>query len=404
MIMRKLFVVAAGLVTFLSVGSAGAATIGTYSVNPTTADGLAIPGFYPNIGSDLFYDDNLLRTETAKQDSFGLRLTPEALWVQTRGKHLFRAGYQGDYAWHEALGSEDYYDHFLGADANLDISPKLDLNLLGSFRRDHEPRGDAGTINLAPEPNRWEEWIAAATVVYGRRIAKAQVSGALEYRNRDYTNNTQFARDHDDLESTLTVYYNVGSKTHIVIEPSYVDIRYPNSDRDNKVTRLLAGLTWGFTAKTTGEVKLGWVEKDYVLPIFPDDSGLGIDATLTWRPKSYSVVVAKVSRDIYDSNAGVDTLAGALTTSFEAAVFSLDWKHGLTRLTDLESGLRYEKDDYNTGRNDTLWGVYLGASHQFLRTVELSARYEFSTRDTSEPTISDYDDNRVVLGVKTSFK
>lgn len=388
----------------LASTAAQSATIGTYSVNPTSDDGLAIPGFYPNARVDLIYDDNLLRSDTDKLDSFALRLAPEALWVQTRGKHLFRVGYQGEYAWHEASSNEDYYDHFLGTDANLDLGPKLDLNLLASYRLDHEPRGGAGTINLAPEPNRWDEWIAAATVVYGRRIAKAQVTGAVEYRNRDYTNNAQFPRDHDDLESTLTVYYNLGSKTHIVLEPSYVDMSYPNSDRDNKVARFLAGLTWSFTAKTMGEVKVGWVDKEYDQPIYPDNSGLGIDASVTWRPKSYSVVTVAASRDIYDSNAGFDTQAGALTTSFEALLFTLDWEHGLTRLTDLQTGLSYENDDFDTGRDDTLWGLYLGLTHQLRRSVEISARYEFSARDTSEPTVSDFEDNRLVLGLQTSFE
>ncbi len=397
-------VVATMASVLLASVAAQAATIGTYSVNPTTDDGLAIPGFYPNARVDLLYDDNLLRSETDTLESVALRLAPEALWVQTRGKHLYRVGYQGEYAWYEASSNEDYYDHFLGADATLDLGPKVDLNLLASYRLDHEPRGGAGTINLDPEPNRWDEWIAAATLVYGRRIAKAQISGAVEYRNRDYTNNAQFPRDHDDLESTLTVYYNLGAKTHLVLEPSLVDMRYPHSDRDNQVARFLAGLTWSFTAKTMGEVKLGWVDKDYDQPVYPDNSGLGIDASVTWRPKSYSTVTVAASRDIYDSNAGFDTQAGALTTSFEAMQFTADWVHGLTRLTELQAGARYEKDDYDTGRNDTLWGAYLGLSHELMRTIALSARYEFSTRDTTEPTVSDFDDNRIVFGLQTSFE
>jgi len=379
-------------------GGASAATIGTYSVNPTTDDGLAIPGFYPNIEADLVYTDNVLRVENGKQDSTSMVLAPEVLWVRPAGKHLLRVGYQGEYAWHEALDGENYDDHFLGADANLDLTPKLDVNLLASYRQEHEPRGGGGTVNQEETPNLWNEWIAAAKVVYGRRIAKAQVTALLEHRSRDYTNNDQFLRSHDDNEVVVTLYYNVGAKTHVVIEPSFVQMDYTNpiSILDNDVQRLLAGFTWSFAAKTTGEVKLGWVQKDFKDASVPDNSGFGVDATLTWRPKSYSTVTAKITRDIYDSNASNGT------TSFEALVASLDWEHKITSLLQLQTGVVYEIDDYDTSNTDVLLGFNAGLSYQLRRDVSIAARYDYAIRE-SDFADFDFTSHGVVLGVKTSF-
>lgn len=398
---KRLLATVAATCGLVSVGTVSAATVNTYSINPTSEDGQAIPGFYPNIEADLVYTSNLLRVPTGEQSDYSFVVAPELLWVRPAGKHLVRLGYQGEYAWHKEMTDDNYYDHFLGADANLDLTNKLDLNLLANYRKDHEPRGGGGTVNQSAEPNTWDEWIVGATMAYGRREAKSQITAHVEHRARDYTNNpatNQFLRNHDDNELALSFYYHLGSKSHLIFEPSFVDMDYTNpaSNLDNQVKRLLVGVTWAFAAKTSGELKLGWVSKNYKDPALPDNNGLGVDASINWYPKSYSKVTVGLSRDIYDSH------AGGGTTSFEALAANIDWEHKFSKRTRLETGLNYELDEFDTGRSDKILGFYAGLSYEIRRNVRLAARYDYSTRNSDDPTF-DFDSHGFVLGVKTTF-
>jgi hypothetical protein len=376
--------------------TATAQTLGTYTINPTKVDDQVVPGFYANVELDLVYDDNILLTDdavTPSIDSMIFEARPELQWVGTLGKHMARFGYQGYYAWHEARSTSNFDDHYVGGDVTLDLTQKLNVNLTADYREEHEVR-TAVALPLGAGPNLWEQWAVAGQVVYGRRVAKAQVALKGEYWERDYTNNGQSFRDYDADALTLTLFYNLGPKTQLLIEPSYTDYVYPNSAQDNDVVRMLAGVTWEATAKTTGEFKIGWHEKEF--DIGPTDSGLSLESRIVWKPKSYSTVTGALSRYVYDSAVGGGSL------SYEATVANLDWEHDLTALTQFQAGLRYESDSYDTGRDDDLFDAYLGVSYALKRWMTIGARYDYAQRDSSDAG-NDYTDNRFMIGVKATY-
>jgi len=371
--------------------------LGTYSMNPTDIDGRALPGFYPNVELDVAYDDNARRTETNTQGSLLAILKPELQWVGVVRKHLIRVGYQGEYARFDSTPSEDYSDHFLGGDVTLDLTRKLNVNLAANYRREHEQRGNAGSINTGLEPNRWKQWAVAAEAVYGRRIAKAQVAAKLEHRSRDYINNDQYLRDYNADLLVLTLFYNLGPKTQLLVEPRYTILDYPNSNLDNDVRELLAGVTWKATAKTTGEFKIGYFSKDFDDPALADATGLAVDAKVVWKPKTYSTVSGLLRRDVGDS-----TIMGG-SSSFKSLIARVDWEHELSRLTTLEAGARYQNDNYDVGREDNTYDLYVGVNYELKRWLTVGARLDHSTRD-SNVAGNDYDDNRVTVGVKSTLQ
>lgn len=379
-------------------GTLNAASYGTYSVNPTSDDGRLIPGFYPNVEADLVYDDNITRVETGEQDSLVGILRPELQWIGVVRKHLIRIGYQGEYANFEADSDENYLDHYLGADVTLDLTPKFNLNLAAYYTQQHEARSVAGA-GVFPDPNEWDQWSVSAQGVYGRRTAKAQVALKGEHLERDYTNNGQEARDYDSDQLALTLYYNIGPKTQLLVEPVLATFDYtdPTNILDNDVTKLLVGVTWEATAKTTGQVKVGWVDKDFDNAAVADSSSLGIDAKVIWEPKTYSKVTTTISRDIYDASA-----LGSF--SYESLAARVDWVHDLTNLTQMQAGLFYEDDDYNgIVRSDQTYSAYLGISYALRRWLTVGARYDYESRDSSV-VLNDYDDNRITIGVRSNFE
>lgn len=380
------------------LNDAGAQTLGTYTINPTRADQQVVPGFYPNLELDLAYDDNILRTDSGTIDSWILEARPELQWVGVMGKHFVRLGYQGYYGWYDASSSEDFNDHYLGADTTLDLTQKLNINLTADYRREHEPRSVAtlATPTLGTPPNLWEQWAAAGEVVYGRRIAKAQVALKGVHQDRQYLNNGQAFRDYVSDGLTLTFYYNLGPKTQLLVEPSFTRYNYSSSlsTQDNDVRRLLVGVTWDATAKTTGEFKIGHHDKRFDNGV-GDTSGLSTEAKVIWRPRTYSKVTGTLSRFVYDS-----ALAGS--QAFEAVIAGVDWEHDLTGLTQLQLGLQYEQDSYDQGREDDLANAYLGISYAVKRWLTVGARYDHARRDSTAAG-ADFSDNRFAIGIKTTL-
>lgn len=376
-------------------GASHGASFGTYSVTPTDDDGQVVPGFYPNVELDVGYDDNILRTENNEESTTLALLKPELQWIGVTGKHLVRFGYEGEYARHFSASDEDYMDHFVGADITLDLTQKFNVNAGVSYRQGHENRGIAGVANTGIKPNEWDQWAAGVEAVYGRRIATAQIGLAYEHRDREYTNNGQLTRDNVADKVELTGYYNLGPKTQLLIQPSYTQFDYPNSLQDNDVTKVLVGVTWNATAKTTGKLLVGRYEKNFDNAAFQDQSGASWDVEVTWEPKTYSTVLFKLGRDTNDS-----TVTGS--SSFESTSASIDWTHDLTDLTQLQAGVAYENDDYDVVREDDFFQGYVGISRSITRNFTVGARYDYGQRDSSVAG-NDYDFNRITVGIKTTF-
>lgn len=378
-------------------GSVQAAPDGTYSVDPKDLTGRVLPGFYPNVELDLGYDDNVGRTQRNTDSSVFGMLKPELQWNGVFGKHLVRIGYLGEYANYFDISDENYRDHFLGGDVTLDLTQKLNVNGGVAYSQGHESRGVSGAANSGLKPNEWEQWSAKLEALYGRRIATAQIGARYEYFNRDYTNNNQFLRNNDTNTLTLIGFYNLGPKTRLLIEPSISEVDYTNpaSNQDNTKRKILAGVTWDATAKTSGTVKVGKYDTSY--DNLPDTDGLAINANVIWKPKTYSKVTLRASNDSYDSSIG-----GA--SSYDAAIIGVDWEHDLSDITQLQAGAEYESDDYSgASREDDFVSAYVGLSRAVTRNITVGARYEFETRDSSIP-LNDYDDNTFLIGVKTAFE
>lgn len=393
---------ASSLVAALILGlgfatNASGQTLGTYNITPTKADDLVVPGFYPSIELDLAYDDNIYRTESNTVDSMLFEARPELQWVGVMGKHVARVGYQGYYGWYDAASSANFDDHFIGADVTLDLTKKFNLNLTADYRREHEPFSFT-VVPVGTEQNRWQQWAIGGEAVYGRRIATAQVAVKAVHRNRQYTNNGQEFRDRDEDELAFTFFYNVGPKTQLLVEPSLTKYRYhaTGSTFDNDLKRLLVGVTWDATAKTTGVFKVGYHDKQFDNGI-GDTSGLSTEAKIIWKPKTYSTVTGTLSRNAYDS------ALGGSSRAFEALIAKLDWTHELTRLTELQTGVRYEQDDYDVGREDDITEAYLGVSYALRRWLTVGVRYDYQQRDSNQAG-ADFDDNRIAIGLKAALR
>ena len=370
----------------------------TYADTYANSGGRPLPGAHGLVEFKLMSDNNIRRTDGDKQFSLVPIISPDLTWIGVERKHVFRLGYQGDYARFLSNHFEDYDDTTLYGDAFLSHTQKLRSAFGLGFKRGHDARGASGIINLSQRPNTWNRWSFRAEGLYGRKIAKAQVGLRWEADRQRYLNNEQDYRDYNQWRLTGLFVYNLGAKTQLFFEPSYEVRDYLRSfdntfaELDNDTVHYLLGFSWDMSSKTTGVFKIGYFDRNYDSGRYEDGNGLAVSADLTWKPKTYSTVNLVLSRDINDAT---QTAA----TNYVSTLAKLSWVHELPRFKTLEIGVSYQNDDYNVRREDDIYGFNIGFSQSLSRRLSVGIRYDFDHRNSNLES-NDYRDNRVTIGVR----
>ncbi len=362
------------------------------------------PGFHWNLGVEYQHEDNVYRTLDPLAESDNIFLVkPELSWLALRGKHRFGLRYIGEYAWYSDVTDLDYNDHNLMAQARLEHSYRLASEFTLGYLKDHDVPGQTDAISLPLfEVNKWWDGYGKVRVSYGRDDSKGQLVGELAYHERRYTNNWQEFRDYDLTQATGIFYYRIAPKTRMLFEVDLLDYDYRNQDffglkQTNFTYRLLAGVTWEATAKTSGTFKIGYRDTDYDDSRMADLDGLALSLDGTWLPNSYTRVTFGASQDTQQS-------AQQLSNGYVRRYLRAGIDHGITARTVLSVKALYGNDTFDgpLDREDDRWYLRLGVTHSLRRWLDVTAEYRYEERD-SNIDLYDYDTSIFLVGVSTRF-
>ncbi|HEC15582.1 MAG TPA: hypothetical protein ENI99_03275 [Sedimenticola sp.] len=357
-----------------------------------------VPGFYPDIGIELVFDDNIRRSQDNEVEDWYTRLRPKFDWIWGFGKHRLDVSAEIDSWNYDKEENEDAFDRYLLAELDLDVSRLVDVNLATGYSRSHTLRGqDPSAASF--DPNFWKTWGASGEVIFGRRTSRMQLSLLLDHQNIRFLNNDLEGRDHDKNTAMATLFYNWGPKTQLLVEMFYTKFDYErtyapivltgDAALDSVDTGLMVGVTWEATYKTSGEFRIGYGEKDMDDSRLKDFSGLTTGLNMVWKPKSYSTVDVLLERSTQETK--------QQTTSYVVRnQFSVDWRHELTRRVTMETGVTLERDNWSQIRDDNLFDIYWGLKYSLLRWMDVGVRYAFQKRDTNIPGL-DYDSNVIMF-------
>jgi hypothetical protein len=355
-------------------------------------------GITLRLSAGMGYDDNVFRTESNTDDDFFWTVRPSIHFIGGFGRHGFRLGYDGVFVNYLEFTNEDYYDHRLFADANLDLTRKLDLNLNGALNWGHDPLGAIGTCILCSStPDTWRSYRAGADLVIGRAISRAQLTPQIEFSGIRYTNNAQSIRDFDQQEYGLRGRLRLTPRISGIAEGSYAIVNHldPNNELDRTVTTLLGGIEWEATAKTSGEILIGTLIQNFDSPTQVNSSNFNWDVRVFWDPKPYSKLTLFTSRRFQeDASGGVG--------SFLADTFGVGWRHGFTERLVMSTDVDYTVAKYTTGRRDDYSTFGIEFTHTLNRWLDVSAQYRYLNRRSNIPGIN-YDDNTIMLKLTTGL-
>lgn len=340
------------------------------------------------------YDTNIARENVGEDAAFFTSLTPKARFNRLLGSVRVQAGYDGNYTGFHGESREDFDDHRGYLDATLAIDKKLRTRGGGALAYGHDPRGDSGgRLIQATVPDEWRNASAYGELLIGRRIAKAEIGFRVGYQAQRYLNNNQSLRNYHRLSLHNTTYANIARKLSLVVQPrlDYVDYVTPGAILDSRELSVLAGVRWEATAKTSGEIKVGIEQKDFRAAVLPDSVEARWLAEVVWELRTFSKLQLRTSQRSAES-----TEAGA---SLVSRSLEVNWIHGFTPRVKLDTGIRYDLDNFSDRREDETALAWGDLEYSLLRWLVIGAGIEHSYRDSTTAG-ADYADTRMMLLVR----
>ncbi len=361
------------------------------------------PGLFASADASIVHDDNIYRVidDLAQSDTY-LRLRPELAAVGGLGKHRFQLSYNGDYAKFSDQSDADYTDHDLRGRIDFDHTLRFSSRFEAGYQEEHEDPGTINRIQLdITEYNKFDQNFVLAGLAYGSEEAIGRIAVNYRRTDKDYTNNDLDFFDYVSNQFTGRFTYRIAPNTRVYAEAIISELDYTpgiNFELDNTYKRYRAGVTWDFTGKLTGDINIGYQDRDYDLDTIRDIDGLAYDGEITWAVNTYTKIIAAAKRESIDSS--LDEAGGFLRTTYGLSV-----NHELTERLKLKADAGYANDElvFSSNREDKRYAYQLGLEYELLRNVALAADYTYEERD-STVAIADYKANIFGLNVIVSLE
>jgi hypothetical protein len=336
-------------------------------------------------------------------NTWGIRVEPGLVYEAGSEIRKFVGEWQLEGGLHEASSNDDYLDNTLLASIEYQPTTRLYGALRGSFRDDHDPRGTgrAEGVNtellpdtelLQDDPDEWHSLGVESNLAYGARNATGRFELDLGYVAKDYDNNRLFTfiRDRNDLYAAGRFLYRIAPSTSLLIEGRGTDYSYDQHivgvpGLNSEVYRVLGGLRWEVTGKTTGFAKLGYITKDFNAPKRADTDAVSWEVGLEWQPRTYSIWNFSTARDFQETNG-----AGNFIRHDN---FDVSWKHfWLDRLSS-EIDFGYAMNTFDPLlREDDLLNAGIRLDYLMRRWLTLGAGYHYGKRNSNDD-FFDYERN-----------
>ena len=221
----------------------------------------------------------------------------------------------------------------------------------------------------------------------------------------DYSKDAYSIADRSDSFVAWYTFYRITEKTSVFAEIEYTDINYDVSELyDSVETRYFAGFKWDVTAKSRGEVKVGYGTKTF------DESGVESAGDL--------VVELRVDHEFTPKTAaGLTILRRTNETTIvdtDYAVvnsFAVDYLQKFTERISADAEVLYVFEtyegaiDYGTSvqeRSDTKLKLSLSGTYEFNERYFAEIGYSFTNRDSNVSSF-DYADNTITVSATGTF-
>ena len=355
----------------------------------------------PLLSTGYKYDNNILSESSDTKSSGIFTVVPSVNFFLEDGINNYNIDLAIDSGTYLSSSDDNYLNTNLGFGVHLEPDSQSRFDITGEANWLSEPRGTGiseGAGDAVTEPLTYTEQKFGVVYEYGALSAPARVDFSVDYYNKGYTNFTDVTqyRDYDSMKLASTLYYGTGASTDVLFEISRDEIDYVKTsaveaNRDSNDYRALVGVKWEATALTSGEVKFGYQEKDFVSATRENFTGLSWDATVTWQPLTYSTIDFTTARAARDPNVVGDYINETL--------FSASWEHEWNSKLSTKLFSSYTDEDYsgaNVTRSDDTTILSASVNYNLLRWLDVSVFADFTDKNS---TVTNIFFDKTIVGV-----
>ena len=349
----------------------------------------------PTLTVQTGYNDNLYGDETGEKGTFFSVISPNLQAIAEKDNDSYTVNYNMAIGTMYSSHVDDYVDHNLTGTAALELDSRNRLTLGANLGRIHESGPNNGDA-----PAYFLDKGVSAGYGFGAEGAQGNLEGTFAYQSHDTLNydSTNAGDVRENLLLGGKFLYRVAPKTRAVAELRFEDVDYElsTSTLDSFNTKVLGGVAWDATAKTSGEAKIGFAKKDFDSSSRSDQDGLTWEIGATWAPRTYSTVSLATSQSFAESG-------GDGEDAKDTKSYSVSWDHKWSELVSTQAGYSLTQEEYlGTARDDSTNAINVGVTYELQRWLSLGLGYSFSDTDSNSAGDSSTN-NQVVLTLQGSL-
>ncbi|MFW0758982.1 outer membrane beta-barrel protein [Pseudomonas sp. H11T01] len=326
--------------------------------------------FTPTLELSESYDDNFRELQRNRQSSLVTKLAPYfELKAEDRNSATRLIWQPTQYIYHDEPDASNTAQR-VRLDSIMEFTDRHRLKLDVEARKYEQTNSTAvDGINDKIRSNR-----VNGLYTYGARSAANQIDLGANYAQLRYDNSDGINNDKERNTTGLntTWYHRIGSNTRGVLEYDHTIFDYlqSNSPRSSKSDAVLAGAEWDFTARTTGNVRVGFERKNFDNSSSKDLNNPTWQVDLRWKPRTYSTFTFVASQAMAEGDDG--------SQAVKATSVLLGWRHGWTEriTTEAEAGLaRYVYEGQS--RTDNFRDANLALVYAMRRWLDIKLGYRY---------------------------
>jgi hypothetical protein len=370
---------------------------------------------YPVFGERIEVDDNVYQVsgkgttanggrESKRSDLINIYTPGLKLKLPVKGggmipgkNHDLNLDWYTDFKNYKNHADQNQQNHNIFASGILRFPKGLDISLEDKYFDGESPAGSEEDQIHARKTN-----IGQITVSLPDYFRKFDPEISYSVYDQEYDERALRRANRIEHKFTVRIPYKLTPKINVFPEYSYSFIEYDSQNvsdaqSDSHSNEIYAGIEWQATAKTTGIIKLGFVEQDY------DDQETSDVKTFV---AEIGVRVYLTRRMELDINAG----RGVLQSEFTASSNSYERSFGNFNINrrvwkDLSASFHgsYEKQVFhNSKRKDDIYELGLGARYDIKKWA--FADFKYSSRDKRSNFETEADRiNKASVGINFAF-
>jgi hypothetical protein len=367
-------------------------------------DALGVPAgafrIFPSLTVGTAYDDNVFDRSAARGDAF-VEIAPRFSLQSGWSQHFLRVTADAAIERFARIASENNERFGIDALARIDVTHNTIVELDTLFARRAETRGASG-----------DEVAGSRPIIFhdaGGHIVLTTTSGALtvkvrldleDYRYDDAQVGNQFFaqsyRDHRSTAALVELSYPFAPQVSALVSARFNDERYVNRDPtvfplDSNGIAALAGVRFGLTSVTSGQISAGYLRQSYRAAVFPVIEGLNYDARIVWNPTTLLAITATARRTVQPSP--IANVAGIVA---DGATVKVDYEVLRNLLVNLRAD--YVREAYRgADRRDTRVSAGAGVRYLINRTLQLGLQYDHRDQTSRGAGARPYRGNDILL-------